>query len=145
MPRVDAPTLRRRNPELLPRPGATEEPAVQGEAIEVSEVQSFVPKVANIGAYYIILGDSLEGYYLVKCLSIGGETFYGKYLAVSNEILEEKVVYREMSDCDTFQVRTIVTELNIKKETFGKKTFRLSVLKSELDEVLLTLSEFSDI
>ena len=145
MARAEAPTLRWRDPDLL-TPGLTEEPTVHfGEESEVSDIQGFIPKSANIGAFYVILGGSLEGYYLVKCLSIDGETFYGKYLAVSGETLKDKIVYRELNNCDTFQVRTIVVELSIKKEIFGKKTSRLSVLKSELDEVLLTLSEFSDI
>ena len=39
--------------------------------------------VPEPGRYYVVLGDSVEGYYVIKCLEMVKEHFYGKYLEVS--------------------------------------------------------------
>jgi hypothetical protein len=65
-------------------------------------------------------------------------------LLLTNEKFPKKVSFRETQESDKFFLRTIVSEVSVSKEMV-KKTYRFSVNKSELDEILLTISELSDI
>ena len=100
---------------------------------------------AEFGKFYVVLGDSLDGYYLVKCSSSNLETFSGKYLALSSETLPGKIMYRETQDSDNFDSGTIVSEVSVSAEVLGKNTRRFSVNKEELDDILMTISQLSEV
>ena len=145
-PRV--PSLRCRGQTDLVRSGTDQFTDILDLESDNSEIQESEPVPISIniaiGDFCIVLGDSLDGYYLVKCLSTDGKTFVGKYFTLTHEKFPQKVSFRETQESDKFFLRTIVSEVSVSKEMV-KKTYRFSVNKSELDEILLTISELSDI
>ena len=61
------------------------------------------------GSLYFILGDCVEGCYLVKCLSIGEGSLQGRYLTnISGITQEASVDFQESSICDTFYKESIL-------------------------------------
>ena len=108
-----------------------------------------VNQVAVVGKFYIVLGDSLLGYYLVKCESNYSEdTFTGKYFKLFSEHSEsypDRVMFKETKETDTFKNRTIVSEISVTLEVLGKKTLRFLVNKVDLDDSLMAISELCDI
>ena len=102
---------------------------------------------AEVGKFYVVLGDSLLGYYLVKCLvtNVLDASFSGKYISLSSEKFPDKIMFRETKETDTFKTTTIVSELSVSVEVIGEKQARrFSVNKVELDEILMTISELCD-
>ena len=77
-------------------------------------------------------------------MSTDGETFFGKYFNLTNEKFPQKVSFRETQESDKFFLENNCVEVSVSKEMV-KKTYRFSMNKSELDEILLTISELSDI
>ena len=139
------PSLRRRaQPHLqLDRSELAEESPEMSD-IQIAQSGEHT-RMIELGKFYIVLGDSLEGYYLVKCLSTNGDIFSGKYFALSSETFSDKVMFRESQESDTFNKGTIVSEVSVFAEMLGKKPRLFAVNKRELDDVLLTISELGDI
>ena len=54
------------------------------------------------------------------------------------------MIFRETLEFDTFFKRTIVSHISVTRESTGRKS-KFSVIKQELDEILLTISELGDI
>ena len=51
-----------------------------GQDADIIDAQSEVFEVdIEPDRYYVVLGDSLEGFYVVKCLSTNADCFHGKY------------------------------------------------------------------
>ena len=116
------PSLRRRD-----QTGSTSD--IERTELEPSETsnESVCAFVPSPGHYCIVLGDSLQGYYLVKCLSNNLDSFSGKYLVLSGETLIEKAVFKETSETDTFNVRTVVSEVSVSAEAIDGKLNKFSV------------------
>ena len=109
-----------------------------------TDLEDYVSRLISVGDFCVVLGDNLEGYYLVKCLSTTLDSFDGKYLKLSSEIIQDKVIFRETQACDTFFKRTIVSHIFVTRESAGRKS-NFIVNKQDLDEILLTISELSHI
>ena len=50
------------------------------ECVEEYEGREICDLKVGVGKLYAILGDSLEGYYVIKCSSLLQDSFTGKYL-----------------------------------------------------------------
>ena len=110
-----------------------------------TDMEEAVEIIINCGDFFVILGDSLEGYYLVKCLSIHADTFSGTYFELSSEKFPNKVIFSDTHKSDTFYKRTAVSQISVTRDDFDKRTSLVAVDKNELDDILLTISEMSDI
>ena len=97
------------------------------------------------GKFYFILGDSVEGYYLVKCLSSESDTFCGRYLKQDvGSLTESEVIFHETRVSDTFRVESILSEVLIVTETKLQNKIQFSIYKEELNDVLASISELND-
>jgi hypothetical protein len=140
--RTSCPTLRSRNESgsQLVSPGSLDEPVEHHP-----EMGEDVASIIKCGDFFVILGDSLEGYYLVKCLSTNADTFSGTYFELSSEKVPNKVIFSDTHKGDTFYKRTVVSQISVTRVSFDKRTSLLAVDKNELDDILLTISEMGDI
>ena len=143
MARTSCPTLRSRNESgsQLVSPGSLDEPVEHHP--EMGEDVARI--IVWCGDFFVILGDSLEGYYLVKCLSTNADTFSGTYFELSSEKVPNKVIFSDTHKGDTFYKRTVVSQISVTRVSFDKRTSLLAVDKNELDDILLTISEMGDI
>ena len=53
-------------------------------------------RLISIGDFVVVLGDTFEGYYLVKCLSTTVDSFSGKYFELSQENVKDKVILEKL-------------------------------------------------
>ena len=117
---------------------------VETEQIELSDTIKVDPEP---GKFYVVLGDSVEGYYLVKCISNHLEHFLGKYLLLCSEIDphdSDTVVFKETRENDSFEFESIVSEVLIVREISEKKKTTFVIDKEELNDILVTIGEMSD-
>ena len=97
------------------------------------------------GKFFVVLGDSVQGYYLVKCLLSNLDSFDAKYLSLCSEsALPDVVLFKETRETDTFHVKTLVDEVHLVTKVLSNKAARLSVNKKELDDILVNIAEMSD-
>ena len=95
--------------------------------------------------FYVVLGDSLQGYYIVKCLTCGDEYFHGKYMSTRSESAQSnRVILKETQSKDKFALESIVSEIIVITEVNDKNVARLSIEKEELSDILVTIGEMSD-
>ena len=101
------------------------------------------------GHLYVMLGDSLQGFYIVKCLSSQDDCFTGRYL---QQIFESEsdgrcILYKETKEKDKFMYNSLVYELFGCSEIHDKGlSFPVfSVDKCELDEILITIGDLDEI
>ena len=96
-----------------------------------------------------MLGDSLKGFYVVQCVSSEDDCFTGIYL---QHIFESEsdgghILFKETKEKDKFSYDSLMSEL------FGSNEINetsvsfpvISVDKSELDEILITIGELEEI
>ena len=95
----------------------------------------------NTGKFYAVLGDSLEGYYIVKCVSTQDLTFSGKYLMLY-ETLPSNLVFKETKNRDTFYKNSVLDEVSVVHD-FAKSVTQFLVSKVAMDDILLTVAEMS--
>ena len=93
------------------------------------EDESVVVKiVTEPGKFYVVLGDSIEGYYLVRCMSSHEDYFSGKYMCCYTEAAEvENVLFKETVERDNFMYSSLVSELFIVTEVSQKSNSRYTV------------------
>ena len=93
----------------------------------------------KVGKLYVILGDSLEGYYVIKCSSLLEDTITGHYLKQITSSNTE-LTFKETKHVDKFFIRSVLSELlNVPDST---KTSYLAQ-KVDLDEILLKMVAMS--
>ena len=93
---------------------------------------------------YAVLSDSPEGYYIVTCVNVKKGTFTGKYLSSVSSSDPEIECFRETSNRDTFYFETIVEEI-LSAEHFRRDNIKcISLLKEELNDIILTVAEIED-
>ena len=100
------------------------------------------------GKLYIILGDCVEGYYIVKCLSSNGDSMTGRYLTqVPGTVFDTICAFQETrnSKSDIFRLESIFSEVFAVNEVVFQKKSRFSIEKEELDDILASIGELSDI
>ena len=95
----------------------------------------------QIGKFYAVLGDSLEGYYIVKCASTQDSTFSGKYLMLY-DTLPSNLVFKETKNRDTFYKNSVLAEVSVVHD-FAKSMTQFLVSKVAMDDILLTVAEMS--
>ena len=97
------------------------------------------------GKFYVVLGDSIEGYYFVRCLSCSEAIFQGKYLAIcSQNVPSSNIILRETREKDMFNFGSLVSEINIVTEFLDKNVTKYFIEKEELSDILVTIGEMSD-
>ena len=100
--------------------------------------------VSEPGKIYVVLGDSIEGYYFVKCLLSSYDSFKGKYLSVCRgEGDSETIVLKENRETDCFEYESVVSEVFCVTEVTSKKMFVIN--KEQLNDILVTIGEMVDI
>ena len=105
--------------------------------------------VTKTGHLYVVLGDSLQGFYIVKCLSAHDDHFTGKYLCqiFEGEADGQQLLFKESKDKDRFHYSSLVSEIfgsfEVHEKNVGFPVF--SVGKTELDEILVTVAEMEEI
>merc|ERR1719186_318586 len=100
--------------------------------------------VTEPGKIYVVLGDSIEGYYFVKCLLSSSDSFKGKYLSVCcGEGGSETIVLKENRETDCFEYESVVSEVFCVTEVNAKKMFVIN--KEQLNDILVTIGEMVDI
>ena len=100
--------------------------------------------VTEPGKIYVVLGDSIEGYYFVKCLLSSSDSFKGKYLSVcSGEGDSETIVLKENRETDSFEYESVVSEVFCVTEITSKKMFVIN--KEQLNDILVTIGEMAEI
>ena len=118
------------------------------EMVEDEDESVVVKIVPEPGKFYVVLGDSFEGYYLVRCLSSHEDYFCGKYMCCCTEAAEgENVLFKETVERDNFMYSSLVSELFIVTEVSQKKNSRYTVFsvdKMELNDILITIGEMED-
>ena len=137
---TDIPKLVTFTPRSVPSRNLRSEIDTESES-EVLDL-NVVPKP---GKYYVVLGDNVEGYYIVKCLEGGKEQFHGKYLEVwGHSSAGNRIVVSEMRQNDKFYLRCLVSEILVASEALTRNTTRLTIDKEEMSGILLTIGEMSD-
>ena len=97
------------------------------------------------GKFYVVLGDSIEGYYIVKCLSCSDGNFQGKYLAIcSQNETNSKIILRETRERDTFYFGSVISEISIVTQVPDKNVASYFIEKEDLNDILVTIGEMSD-
>lgn len=96
----------------------------------------------NNGRFYVVLGDSVEGYYVVKCMAALDKTFSGKYLKLTNDFVQNMIVFKETKESDGFDTNSVVAELTVVHD-FSKSVTRFFATKSDMDDILMTVAEMS--
>ena len=96
------------------------------------------------GKVYAVLSDSPEGYYIVTCVNVKKGAFTGKYLSSVSSSDPERECFRETSNRDTFYFETVVEEI-LSAEHFRRDSLKcISLLKEELNDIILTVAEIED-
>ena len=96
------------------------------------------------GKVYTVLSDSPEGYYIVTCVNVKKGTFTGKYLLSVSSSDPAIECFRETSNRDTFYFETVVEEI-LSAEHFRRDSLKcISLLKEELNDIILTVAEIDD-
>ena len=89
-----------------------------------------------------MLGDSLQGFHIIKCVSTQDDCFTGRYLQqiFESESDGHSILYKETKEQDKFMYYSLVSELFGCSEIHDKGlSFPVfSVDKCELDEILIT-------
>ena len=89
-----------------------------------------------------MLGDSLQGFHIVKCVSTQDDCFTGRYLQqiFESESDGRSILYKETTEQDKFMYYQLVSELFGCSEIHDKGlSFPVySVDTCELDEILIT-------
>ena len=55
--------------------------------------------------YYVVLADSPEGYYIVKCLNVTQDTFVGIYFSPLSSQDQTNSIFKETKEKDTFECK----------------------------------------
>ena len=115
------------------------------EIVELSEKLA----ITKPGQLYVMLGDSLPGFYVVKCLSSEVDDFTGRYMQqiFESESNGQYIIYKETKEKDKFMYTSLVSELHgvseIKDQNVSFTVY--SVDKSDIDDILLTVGEMGEI
>ena len=100
------------------------------------------------GKFYVVLGDCLLGYYLVKCLSSDEDHFYGKYLSICSESVQSApsnmVIFKETNEKDNFDFESLLSEVLVMTEVVNKKRTRFAIDKEDLNDILVAVGEMND-
>ena len=101
------------DPKVLPNPSLRSKEVqdlvnvVDSEQVRETDA---IEIVTEPGKIYVVLGDSIEGYYFVKCLLSSSDSFKGKYLSVcSGKEDSETIVLKENCETDSFEYESIVS------------------------------------
>ena len=137
------PSLRKKSADqkTLQLVGPAGEKGTEQEDDEKEEISETCNLVIEAGKIYVFLGDSSQGYYIVKSLTALEETFSGKYLKQTPDLEPTKIVFKETKDTDTFCINSIVAELIV--QDVSKNTTRFVANKVDLDDILMTVAEIS--
>ena len=100
--------------------------------------------VAEPGKVYVILGDSFEGYYVVKCTETFEDTFSGKYFKEVPDLIIDQMAFKQMKDADIFFTNCIVAELEVIIDE-QKNMTKFLATKFEMDEILIKVVEMKNI
>ena len=101
--------------------------------------------VAVAGQYFAVLADCPEGYYIVKCVSVSGDQFWGQYLEQQSEQNSENVIFKETNEKDLFDCETILVEVeSVKSLHMSSRLKNVSVTKIELDNILLKIAQIDN-
>ena len=133
-------------PGLADHDGTEHHPglAESGDTEQDSDGDTIVTE-PHPGTLYFILGDCVEGYYLVKCLSSSEDSFQGRYLTKIPGLVQDTTVdFQESSKCDTFYKESILSEVLVFTEILVKKKTGFSIDKAEFSDILATVGELSD-
>ena len=133
------PNLRRREPTGSLDQVITIEESEELSEEDVEESEQTVVCLPNVEVdkLYVVLGDSLDGYYVVKCLSVIDDTFSGCYLKQVSSF-ESELTYKLTKHNDIFLTRSVISELTIVPNVFNN-TATFVVKKVDLDSILLKI------
>ena len=119
-------------------PGGVNETEEENDGIEEkSETCNLEIQIEKI---YLILGNSSKGYYVVKSLAALEDTFSGKYLKQTIDLVPNKLVFKETKDTDIFYINSIVAELIVVQDV-SKNMTRFIANKVDMDDILMTVAE----
>ena len=124
-------------------PVNTDEDAVNTalDDCEHSEVHRIVTEP---GKLYVVLGDSVEGYYYVKCLASSSDYFVGNYLSVCSDDIPDNILVTETRETDNFYYKSIISEVFSVTEIVSRRQKKFTISKEELNEILVLIAEMSD-
>ena len=94
--------------------------------------------------YYIVLADSTEGYYIVKCLSVNQTKFMGVYLSPVPSEDKDNSLFKETREKDTFLFETLLGEMSTAEKITVNKSQCISIKKVELSDYMLTISDIEN-
>ena len=129
--RILMPTLRSKPSDIL----EDEEEAAE-EEVETCDVH------VEVGSFFAVLGDSSDGYYIVKCVASSVTNFSGTYLVSTAETVQNKLAFKETRNRDSFHKNCVISELNAVRE-FSQGVIRFLFSKDSMDNVLATVAELS--
>ena len=117
--------------------------ADQGTTSADSEMPLFQPIP---GKYYAVFGDSTQGYYLVRCVSVTrtSDTFYGKYLCTVISEDTRIALFKETFERDSFEFETVVGEVISATKIIVNNITCISVSKVELNDIIEKVAEIDD-
>lgn len=108
------------------------------DGVECIDDLSITP---HMGRVYAVLADAPEGYYLITCKAIFKGACSGVYLKNTVGGDPERVYFYETKERDTFQVESFIAELGSCEVMATDKLKIVSLLKEELNSVILTVNE----
>ena len=92
---------------------------------------------------YVVLADSPQGYYIVKCLNVNKGTFTGRYFSPISSEDPASECFKETSNKDTFYFETVIGNLVV--DTFlCNKLKCIAVTKLDLNDIILTIAEIDE-
>ena len=112
---------------------------VTEEEVDKDQASETCSKSIESGQFYVILGDCLEGYFIVLCSSVMEDSFSGTYLKeiVSNS--NDSLTFKITKEVDMFYNSSIISEITVDPDINKKTNF--FVKKVDIDEILLKVAE----
>ena len=127
---------------------------VDSDQIELSETSEQIEPSDTVdintepGKFYVVFGDCILGYYLVKCLSSGVDHFHGRYLTICSENAQgapdNTIIFKETNEKDNFEYESLVSEVSVVTEVLINKKKGFAIEKAELNEIVVSVMEMSD-
>ena len=150
---IDTPKIVHFKPKLITTRNLSEQVLPEDFSVDLDQVSEEneesdheIKNDPKPGKLYIILGDCVEGYYLVKCLSSNGDSMTGRYLTqVPGTVFDTICAFQETRNSDIFRMESILSEVFVINEVVFQKKSRFSIEKEELDDILASIGELSDI
>ena len=95
--------------------------------------------------YYVVLAESPEGYYVVKCLNVSQDTFVGRYFSPLSSQDQTNSIFKETKEKDTFHCKTLLGEILSAEKVTLNRSVCVSINKVELNDFILTIAGIESI